>query len=168
MTIREKLRREDKSLQSGSTRGFASPWQEMEHWFDEFGRQGWLHPFSWERPTRLLETGAPVAGRTSREDMVEREGEVVIHAALPGVKKDDVEVTLAENTVTIEAHTRHEKDEESGKFYRREMSRGDFQRTLTLPCRIDAEEAKASFADGMLELTLPKVEKTTGTKVQVE
>jgi HSP20 family protein len=84
------------------------------------------------------------------------------------VKKDDLEVTLSEHTVTIEAHTTAEEKEEKGEYYRREMSRGDFQRTLALPGGVDETKARANFADGVLELTLPKLEKTARTKVTVE
>ena len=102
-------------------------------------------------------------------DMVEHDDELVIHAELPGVKKDDLEVTLAENTLTIEAHTTHEKKKEKqGKVYRREMSRGDFRRSLTLPCKVDDTKVKASFTDGVLELSLPKAEPTGGTRVKVD
>lgn len=100
--------------------------------------------------------------------MVDRDGEVVVRAELPGVNKDDLEVTLSEHTVTVEAHTAREKKEETEQYYRREMSRGDFQRTLTLPTGVDDAKATASFADGVLELTLPKMEKTTKRKVKVD
>jgi HSP20 family protein len=84
--------------------------------------------------------------------MVDRDSEIVIRAELPGVKRDDLEVTLSEHTVTIEAHTTREEKEEKEEYYRREMSRGDFQRTLTLPGGVDEAKATASFADGVLEL----------------
>ena len=84
------------------------------------------------------------------------------------MKRDDVEVTLSENTVTIRAHTLREEKEEKEEYYRREMSRGDFQRTLTLPSGVDDTKAKASFADGVLELTIPKMEKTSKRKVKVD
>ena len=102
--------------------------------------------------------------------MVDRDSEIVIRAELPGVKKDDLEVTLSEHTVTIEAHTTREEKEEKEEYYRREMSRGDFQRTLTLPRGVDEAKAKAtaSFADGVLELTLPKMEKASKRKVKVD
>lgn len=117
----------------------------------------------------MMEEMGPFEGRMPKVDMVDRESEYVIRAELPGVNKDDIEVTLTENTVTIEATTSHEEKEEKeeGKYYRREISRGDFRRTLTLPCTVDDVKASASFTDGVLELTLPKTEKTAGKKVKV-
>jgi len=164
MVTGEKKRNEEKTLQPRPSSPMTSPWDEMDRWFNEFARQGWLHPFSRDWPKAM----APFEGRTPRVDMVDRDGEVVVRAELPGVKKDDLEVTLSEHTVTVEAHTTREKKEEKEQYYRREMSRGDFQRTLTLPTGVDEAKATASFADGVLELTLPKMEKATKTKVKVD
>ena len=167
MVTGEKKRNEEKTLQPRPSSPMTSPWDEMDRWFNEFGRQGWLHPFSMGWP-KEMDAMAPFEGRTPRVDMVDRDGEVVVRAELPGVKKDDLEVTLSEHTVTVEAHTTREKKEEKEQYYRREMSRGDFQRTLTLPTGVDEAKATASFADGVLELTLPKMEKATKTKVKVD
>lgn len=102
-------------------------------------------------------------------DLIDRETEIVVRAELPGVSKDDLEITLAEGTVTIEAHTTEEKkEEEEGKYYRREMSRGEFRRRVGLPAEVDEAKAKATFTDGILELTLPKLEKTPKRSVRVE
>ena len=116
-----------------------------------------------------MEAMAPFEGRMPRVDLIDRETEIVVRAELPGVSKDDVEVTLTEDSVTIEAHTTKEtKEEEEGKYYRRETSRGDFQRTLALHTGVDEDKAKATFTDGVLELTLPKLEKTQKRTVRVE
>jgi HSP20 family protein len=139
----------------------------MDRWFNDFGRFGWLHPFSREWPG-TMKVAAPFEGRMPKVDMVDRENEIVIRAELPGVKKDDIEVTLSENTVTIKAHTTREETEEKEEYYRREMSRGDFQRTLALPENVDDEKATAGFADGVLELKLPKMAKTLRRTVRVE
>ena len=165
MVTGEKRRNLEKTLQPRPSSPMTSPWDEMDRWFNEFGRQGWLHPFSWPKEMAAM---APFEGRTPRVDMVDREGEVVVRAELPGVKKDDLEVTLSEHTVRLEAHTTREETEENEEYYRRETSRGDFQRTLTLPDGLDEEKATANFADGVLELTLPKKEKTTKRQVKVD
>jgi len=167
MTTKEKTRNRETSLQPRPESPMTDPWNEMERWFNEFGRQGWLHPFSWDWPKGMKAT-APFEGRMPRVDMVDKDSEIVIRAELPGVKKDDLEVTLSENTVTIEAHTTREETEEKEEYYRREMSRGDFQRTLALPESVDDANAKASFTNGVLELTLPKMEKTPRRKVRVD
>ena len=167
MVTKEKRREKESTLQPRTTSTMTNQWSEMERWFDEVGRQGWLHPLSWDWP-KEMKVAAPFEGRMPRVDMVDRDGEIVIRAELPGVKKDDIEVTLSEHTVTIEAHTAIEAKEEKEEYYRREMSRGDFRRTLTLPCSVDDAKAKAGFTDGVLELTLPKMEKTSRRTLKVE
>lgn len=167
MSKKEKTGKEEKSLQSRGAPSMMSPWDEMERWFNEFGRHGWMRPFSWDWPGEM-KSMQPFEGRVPKVDMIDRDKEVVIRAELPGVNKDDLDVTLSENTVTIKAHTTREEKEEKGDYYRREMSRGDFQRTLTLPGGVDEAKAKANFADGVLELTLPKMEKTSRRKVKVD
>jgi len=101
-------------------------------------------------------------------DIIDRDDEVIVRAELPGVKKDDLEVTLSVHIVTIEAHTPQEEQEDKGEYYLREMCRGDFQRTLAMPGGVDETKAKANFTDGVLELRLPKMEKTSRRKVKVE
>lgn len=168
MATKEMKGKGTKAMQTPEKPRTMTPWDEMERWFDEFGRRGWLHPLSWEWP-REMEVMAPFEGRMPKVDLIDRETEVVVRAELPGVSKDEVEVTLTEDTVTIEAHTTKEtKEEEEGKYYRREMSRGDFRRSLALPTGVDEDKAKATFTDGVLELTLPKLEKTRKRTVRVE
>jgi HSP20 family protein len=168
MATKERKRKETKTLRTSETPRTMTPWDEMERWFEEFGRRGWLHPFTWEWP-RAMEAMAPFEGRMPRVDLIDREDEIIVRAELPGITKDEVEVTLTEGSVTIEAHTqKEEKQEEEGQYYRHEMSRGDFRRTLTLPAEVDDSKSKARFTDGVLELTLPKLEKTPKRTIRVE
>jgi HSP20 family protein len=131
-----------------------SPWDEMERWFDEFARQGWLHPFRWEWPLRV-EPVTLFEGRIPKVDVIDRETEVLVRAELPGVEKDGVDVTLTEQSLMLRAVTKHEEKEEEGEYYRHELSHGEFQRTLRLPDAVDMEKAKAMFRNGF-EVTLPK------------
>ena len=162
-----KKRNEEKTLQSRPSAPMTHPWDELDRWFNEFGRQGLLSPFSWYWPKEMTAM-APFEGRTPKVDMVDRDDEVVVRAELPGVKKEDLEVTLSEHSVTVKAHTDSEEKEEKENYYRREMSHGDFQRTLSLPAGVDEAKATASFADGVLELTLPKLQKASSRKVNVD
>ncbi len=92
-------------------------------------------------------------------DLVERDEEVVLRAEVPGVEKKDIDVSITGNSVTIKGQTRHEEKEEKGEYYRCEISRGAFSRTVALPAQVDPDRANANFKDGILEITLPKVEK---------
>ena len=130
------------------------PFEEMEQMFESLLPRGWLLPFPWER-SLLAET--PEA-RLPRVDVIDREAEVLVRAEAPGVKKDELEVAITGNTVTIKGHTAHEEKEEKGEYYRCEITGGAFARTITLPAEVDAEHAAAEFHDGVLEIRLPKIE----------
>lgn len=168
MTTREKAKKTEKSLETRPARRM-SPWDEMERWFGDFGRRGWLQPFNMDWPTEL-EGRAPFEGKCPKVDLIDRKKEVFIRAELPGATRDNVEVSVTDQHVTITAKTEHEEKqgEEDGKYYRHEISRGEYQRTLALPETVDGEKAKATFKNGVLELTLPKTKKTPRRTVKVE
>ena len=113
-----------------------TPWDEMERWLSGFGRHGPFHPLNWEWP-RFPEGLAPFENRTPRVDVLDRDGERVVKAELPGIEKDDIEVTVTDHSVSIRAETRHEEKKEEGEYFRREMSYGTYQRTLELPATVD-------------------------------
>jgi len=152
---------------AGRGAGALSPFEEMDRMFDSFFPRGWLRPMRWEWPS-WAEVPAPFEGKNPRVDVIERDNEVVIKAELPGVKKDDVDVSLTDNTVCIKGSTLHEEKEEQGDYYRREMSRGEFSRTVALPAEVDGDKAKARFVDGVLEVVVPKVEKAKRRSVKVD
>lgn len=148
----------------------ATPFDEMDRLFERmwegFGPR-WLRPFRGEWPWgRELETGMEY--QMPRVDVIDREAEVVIRAELPGVEKKDLDVTVTEQTLTLRASTHREEAEEKGDYRRNEIVRGEYLRTLTLPAAVDGEKAKAVFKDGLLELTLPKVEIHKRQKITVQ
>jgi HSP20 family protein len=101
-------------------------------------------------------------------DVIDREDEVLVRAELPGVEKQDVNVTLADDVMTIKAESQRETKEEKGELHRAEIYRGSFQRSFTLPGSVDESKAKATMKDGILEVVMPKVEKAKRTAVKVE
>ncbi|QBQ55589.1 Hsp20/alpha crystallin family protein [Nitrosococcus wardiae] len=144
-----------------------SPFEEMERWFESAFPRGWMRPFQRERPM-WGELTWPPEGRIPRVDVVDRDEEVVVRAELPGVEKKDLDISVTDNTVTIKATTSTEEKEEKGDYYRHEISRGSFARTVTLPSDVESEKGKASFKEGILELTLPKVKKSKRRRIKVE
>ncbi len=134
-----------------------SPFENMEHMFDSIFDRSWPRSFMSPMKIDWGDMPAPFEGRTPKVDVINRDKEVLVKAELPGVKKDDVNVQVTDNTVTIRATTKHEETEEKGEYHRRELSRGEFVRSLTLPAEVDGAKAKASFKDGLLELTMPKL-----------
>ena len=167
MASKEKTRRREGELLPRSRSMVPNPWDEMERWFDEFARQGWLHPLRWEWPL-AAERMTRFEGRMPKVDVIDREAEVVVRAELPGVEKDGVELTVADNTLMLRAQTRHEEKKEKGEYFRQETTHGEFQRTLQLPAAVDQEKARATFKNGVLEVTLPKLETTPRSKIRVE
>jgi HSP20 family protein len=103
-----------------------------------------------------------------RVDVIDREDEILVRAEVPGVDKKDLEVSLTDNAVTIKGSTRHEEKEEKGDFYRSEISRGSFSRTVALPGEVDGDKAKASFKDGVVEIAMPKLEASKRRSIKVE
>jgi len=155
----------DVQVQRGQT---LSPFTDMEHMFDSFFDRSW--PRSFMRPLTVDWGGmlAPFEGRTPKVDIINRDKEVLVKAELPGVKKEDVDVQVMGNSVIIRASTKHDTTEEKGEYHRRELSRGEFLRSLTLPAEVDSDKAKASFRDGMLELIMPKLVVAKRHSVNIE
>jgi HSP20 family protein len=144
-----------------------NPFAEMERLFEQFMGRGWMRPFGFENPlwnemTRSMEIRVPSV------DVIDREEAVVVRAEIPGVDKENLEVSMSDDRLTIKGSTRQEKEEkEAGEYTRREMSRGSFTRVVTLPANVDGEKAKASFKDGVLEMTLPKLKPSKRTRINV-
>jgi HSP20 family protein len=126
---------------------------EFDQWLDEM-RRAWMNPLLFGR--HWPEAGTVFGGRIPRIDVIDREGEICVKAELPGVGKDDLDISLQDNALTIKATTRKEETQEQGQYHRRETSRGEFLRTIRLPGPVLADQARASFKDGILDLTLPK------------
>lgn len=137
-----------------------SPFEEMDQLFNHFMHRGWMRPWHFELPD-MPEMKLP------KVDVIDREAEVVVKAEIPGVDKKDVEISVGEAALTIKGETRHEKKEEKGDYYRSEMTRGTFSRTVALPSTVDAAGAKASMDDGVLEIILPKIEKARRRSIPI-
>ena len=91
-------------------------------------------------------------------DMYETENDVVVKASVPGVKSEDLEVTVTGDLLTIKGEFKSEEKTEKQNFIRQERRYGSFCRQLGLPVSVDSGKAEASFESGILTLTLPKVE----------
>ena len=144
-----------------------SPFDEMEKLFEGYFPRGWFRPFHFEWPA-LREVPAPFEGKAPHVDLIDRDHEIVVKAELPGVDKKDLEISVTSDSVTIKGTTSHEAKEEKGDYYRSEMSRGTYSRKLALPSEVDEDKAKATFKNGVLELTLPKTKKAKRRTVEIE
>ena len=132
-----------------------SGFSELDRLFDDFFGRRWMRPFG------------DLSGFEPDVDIIDRDDEIVVRAALPGFKKDDIEVSVSGTTLTLSGHTSAEEKEEKGSYYRAEIVRGSFMRTIALPAEVDDDNAKAAMRDGVLELTLPKVEKSKRRTISI-
>lgn len=91
-------------------------------------------------------------------DVIERENDYLVSVDLPGVDQKELDVSIADNVLTIKGEKKSKHEEKSGKVYRNETWAGSFQRTVSLPHGVDPGAISATMHDGVLEVTLPKRE----------
>lgn len=148
---REQVAQRRSETHSQTRVGALNPFEPMERLAKAFVPFGWFMPW--------LDIRMP------KMDVIDHLEEVVVKAELPGVDKKALNVEVGDNSVTIEGSTHEEATEERSAYYRSEITRGTFSRTVTLPVAVDGSKAKADFKDGMLIVTLPKLNKPGGVKV---
>ena len=137
--------------------------EEMDSLFADFGiGRGWLAPI--EKGTNLAQ------GLWSPQvEMFERGKDIVVRADLPGLTTDDVNVEVADNGITIEGERKNENNEEGEGYYRSERTYGKFYRRVPLPHGVKADDAQATFSNGVLEITMPAAtrEQRKSRKLQI-
>jgi HSP20 family protein len=127
---------------------------------DKLFEESFVRPRSWLAPVEGVGTLAL--------DVFEDADEVTVRASIPGVKPEDIDISLTGDTLTIRGETSEEKEEKKGDYHLRERRYGAFQRSLNLPTRISADKAKAEFEHGVLTLTLPKVEEVKPKSIKIK
>ena len=145
-----------------STGVWFNPFQAMENWFEDMENR-WLEP-RFPSSTRALEGPSM---RAARVDVIDRKDEICVRAELPGVKKDDLHISIQNDLLKIEAKFCKEEVEEEGNYYRRELSRGGYHRTIALPCPVVANNIKATFDNGVMELIAPKLPGHEATEIKI-
>src|SRR3989304_805267 len=158
---------EAQEIQKSGAQDYLSPFDEIERTFDEYMGRSWLRPFRFEWPSWTERTRA-FDLKTPRIDVLDQDDRIIVKAEVPGINKDDLEVTLSNNTLTIHGKTEKKTEEKKGEYVHREISTGEISRTIVLPSDVDESKVKATFKDGLLELTLPKVQKSTRTKISIQ
>ncbi len=111
---------------------------------------------------------APLTAAKFAVDMFETKDDVVVKAALPGVKPEEVEVTITGNVLKIHGETNEEKESQEGDYVRKERRSGSLSRSVTLPGGLKTEKADASFEDGVLTLRIPKTEESKPKSIKVK
>ena len=131
----------------------------MDDFFGRRFRPWW--PDRWFR-TDEMEVRAPVV------DVFEDKNDIVVKAELPGMDKDNIEVNLTDNTLTIKGEKKKEEEVKEENYYRCERAYGSFVRSVELPKAVHADKVKASFKNGILEVRVPKTEEAKAKEIKVK
>jgi HSP20 family protein len=158
--------KKSKETERFSPKHLLTPFEDMERWVEDVIPRNWLREHRWEWPSTASFSTA-LETRIPRVDVVDRKNEVFIKAEMPGIDKNDIEVSMSDNTITIKGSTKKEEKEEQGDFYRCEISQGSFSRSMSLPAEVDVDKSQARFKDGILELTLPKLERAKRRSIKI-
>ena len=142
---------------------------EMERWFDRMVEDFWRRPFpSLLRPERWWPSEAGMMLRMLAVDVYEEKDDVIIKAELPGLSKEDITVQVTDSTLTIKGEKKREEEIKEGDYACSERSFGAFTRTIDLPSEVKADQVKASFKNGVLEIRMPKTEEAKKKAVTVK
>lgn len=148
------LTRREPSMEAGSPFRMLERFaDEMDRVFGDFGRAwprmgGWLRS-PWRGTEHEWQTWAPEI------EVFHRGNELIVRADLPGLTKDDVKVDVTEEGITVQGERKREHEEEREGVYRSERSYGSFYRVIPVPEGAITDQAKATFKDGVLEITMP-------------
>lgn len=156
-----KLMKQSQAMPIHST--WVNPLQNIENWFEDM-EQRWMRPSGYLNPNL---SGSLVL-RAPHIDVIERDNEICVRAEMPGVDKDDLSVSLQDDTLTLQANMRREEVEEGGWYYRREMVHGGYQRTIQLPAPVTASDTRATFKNGILELIAVKKPGFQPTRIAIQ
>ena len=115
----------------------------------------------------LVRTSQVLAGWTPALDLYEDKDNVYVRAELPGMKKEDIDVSLHNGSLSISGERKTESEFKDVEVYRSERFVGRFQRTVTLPTLVAADRIKAQYKDGILSITLPKAEEAKPKQINV-
>lgn len=136
-----------------------NPWDELNRLREEINRlmenapvPGWLRGGEWQ----------------PNIDVLQSDGEIIVKADLPGIAPKDVDVRIFPDAVTIKGETSREEETQRENYYHRERRYGAFFRQVRLPVAVKAEEAQATFKNGLLEVRVPKADTTAGQGHKVE
>lgn len=117
--------------------------------------------------SELARTSQLLSGWTPAMDVFETKDSFVVRAELPGMKKEDIEVTMHDGCLSISGERKSEEQHKDAEVYRAERFFGRFQRSVTLPTAVAADKVKAGYKEGILTVTLPKTEEAKPKQIDV-
>ncbi len=101
-------------------------------------------------------------------DLYEEKNSYVVKAELPGVKQEDIKVSLTNNTLTLKGERKESREEKHKGYHHLERCQGEFYRSFQLPAEVDAEKIKATYKEGVLEIEIPKSEKAKPKEISIK
>ncbi len=138
-----------------------SPFEQLNALREEINRLFDMPLGSWLAPTEFFRGWAPAL------DLREDKDNLVVTVELPGMKKEDIEVTVQDGVLSISGERKREQTAEEEGVYRSERYYGRFHRTITLPKPVKEDEVKATYKDGVLTIVLPKTEEAKPKQIEV-
>lgn len=143
--------------------------RDMDRFFEEISSRRWWDPLrsSWPGIMSTLPS-LTLEGAVPRVDIIERDSDVVVRAEMPGIEKENIDISLVNNTLILRATSHKEEKEEEGEYHRQEISRSSYQRSIMLPAEIDEQGGRATFKNGVLEITFGKKEMTKRSSIRIE
>jgi len=152
-------------------REFSRIEREIKKMFDEF----WGERRRWgvlPRPRRRAEVPAEVTEEglvgTPPVDLVDKGEDLVLRSEMPGVKKEDIKISVTEDEVTISGKVEKAREEKEEDYYYAERTYSSWQRTVPLPVKIKTDKVKAKYENGVLEVTMPKAEEAKAKRKEVK
>lgn len=136
-----------------------TPWREIEDRMERLFEDTFGSP---RRPMAMATAWLPAV------EVFEREGQVVMRADLPGLKREEITVEVTDGSLTIAGERKVEQEIKEQDYYRCERSYGTFRRTIPLPTGVEKGKIAATYKDGVLEVTLPKAKGPEATKVAIQ
>ncbi|MBE0431125.1 MAG: Hsp20/alpha crystallin family protein [Dehalococcoidia bacterium] len=134
--------------------------EEMERRFEDM--LGWPRlPAIWRRIPSMEMGWAPAL------DVFEKEDKFVVKAELPGMQEEDIDISVTGDTLTIRGERKAETEVKEEDYYCCERSYGSFSRSIAVPSNVDAQKIEASYEDGVLEVSLPKIPEVKPKKVSI-
>lgn len=123
---------------------------------------------TWDRAVESLQSDRGQRSIVPAMDVVEAEDHLLITAELPGMKKEDVKITIENGVLAISGEKKNASEEEKKGFHLMERRFGAFRRTVTLPRKLDAAKAEASFEDGVLGVRIPRSEEAKPRELEIK
>jgi HSP20 family protein len=134
---------------------------EMERLMDEFSA-GWPFRLWWRRIPAEEIVWAPSL------DMYEKEDSFIVRAELAGVKKEDIDISITGDTLTIKGERKASAEVKDEEYHRCEVCYGSFSRSITMPAAVDMSKIEATYVDGILEVRLPKAKEAVPAKIEIK